>query len=121
MSEINVAQLHGFVTTGDDKKVRIWSKKGQLWGCLDLLKEKVSNDRWHFPYSWKSNKMDQMKEVKKTIELMEKKHTKKTNLSKIEEGESRSAQDSYGDEVSESDYNKTQTIRTPLMNKKLME
>jgi len=44
---------------------------------LDLLKEKVSNTRWNFPYNWKNNKMEQMKEVKKTIDVMEGQSKKK--------------------------------------------
>jgi hypothetical protein len=46
----------GFVTTGEDKHVRVWSKTGELWGDIDLLREKVHLELWNFPYNWHKNK-----------------------------------------------------------------
>ena len=40
LKPINIDQtnnkLTGFISTGDDKKVRVWSIEGELWGVIDL-------------------------------------------------------------------------------------
>jgi len=66
-------KLTGFITTGDDKKVRVWSIEGDLWGIIDLCQENFTAKSWNFPYNWQQSKKDQMYEVKKALSQMKKK------------------------------------------------
>jgi hypothetical protein len=53
MKQIKVEEkkfsLQGFITSGDDKTVKIWNRNGELWGSIDLLREIVKRNDWKFP------------------------------------------------------------------------
>lgn len=62
--------LEGFITTGDDKKVKLWSLDGEVWGSIDMLREKMKLVDWQFPHHDRYEKKEQMREVMKTIAEM---------------------------------------------------
>ena len=53
MIKVEKFGVEGFITSGDDKKVKIWSGVGEMWGSIDLLRERVRVVDWKFPYKWR--------------------------------------------------------------------
>lgn len=45
----------GFITTSNDKHVKIWSLFGQCWGDINLLKESYEKN-WSFPFKWEEKR-----------------------------------------------------------------
>jgi hypothetical protein len=80
LTEIKVKRkgfnLQGFITTGEDKKVMVWNRNGELWGSIDLLREKVLMAEWTFPFNWKHYKREQLNQVKRVIAQLD--HQKTT-------------------------------------------
>jgi len=60
MREIKSAPF-GFITTGNDKCVRVWTLSGEMIGDINLVKEKTRMDQWNFRYDWAEKKKKQLK------------------------------------------------------------
>ena len=67
MNSVREIECHpfGFITTSQDKHVKVWSTWGVLWGDIYLPKENYDKN-WLFPFDWsrvRRNEVDQARQV----------------------------------------------------------
>lgn len=67
-SIVSMKDPQGLVSCSLDKTVKMWSRSGQLWGCIDLLSNFMPSS-WNFPYNWEKKKQE---DVAKVIKVMKK-------------------------------------------------
>ena len=67
-SIVSTNDPQGLVSCSLDKTVKMWSRQGELWGCIDLLSNFMPSS-WNFPYNWEKKKAE---DVAKVIKVMKK-------------------------------------------------
>ena len=50
------------ITCAMDKKVKIWSRSMELWGCINLLSTEEP-EQWYFPYNWEKKRAEDAAQV----------------------------------------------------------
>ena len=60
----------GFVSSGKDKFIRVWSPRGEKWGEFNIIH--MSQPFWRFPYDWVRIIVKELDEVFDLIEKLDK-------------------------------------------------
>ena len=62
-----ISHMHGLMTSGKDKHIKVWSYDGELWGDIDMLalgvQDPVIQNKWNFPFNWVERLTDVLNEV----------------------------------------------------------
>jgi len=56
----------GFISTGMDKHVKVWSLFGECWGDIFLVRESFEK-RWCFPFNWEAVREHEVDQARKVL------------------------------------------------------
>mmetsp|Transcript_26396 Transcript_26396/g.12408 ORF Transcript_26396/g.12408 Transcript_26396/m.12408 type:complete len:95 (-) Transcript_26396:182-466(-) len=66
----NIIDPSGFVSSGLDKRVKIWSRMGEPWGEICLERGKGTKF-WNFPFDWNKKRIKDLEKVIEVLNLIE--------------------------------------------------
>lgn len=65
-----VLEPQALVSCSADKSVKVWSRTGDLWGCIDLTTPEPPK-KWHFPFDWEGKRQQDIKKVMNVLAMIE--------------------------------------------------
>lgn len=74
-----ITEPKSIMTCSQDRFLKVWSRKGSLWGVINLCSPEVPR-KWKFPYDWDAKRLADINKVVEVLSLIEEKVDINPNL-----------------------------------------